>query len=58
MPAGEIAGHALAGQGAREQSADATLAWRAPTTTEGGGGHDEEGGVRVGKGGFTCGTQP
>ena len=38
MPAGEIARHALPGQGAREQSAGATLAGRAPTTTEGGGG--------------------
>ena len=38
MPAGEIARHALPGQGAREQSAGATLAGRVPTTTEGGGG--------------------
>ena len=37
MPAGEIARHALPGQGAREQLAGATLAGRAPTTTEGGG---------------------
>ena len=38
MPAGEIARHALPGQGAREQSAGVTLARRVPTTTEGGGG--------------------
>ena len=38
MPAGEIARHALPGQGAREQSAGVTLAGRVPTTTEGGGG--------------------
>ena len=38
MPAGEIARHALPRQGAREQSAGATLARRAPTTTGGGGG--------------------
>ena len=38
MSAGEIARHALPGQGAREQSAGVTLAGRAPTTTEGGGG--------------------
>ena len=38
MPAGEIATHPLPGQGAREQSAGATLAGRAPTTTVGGGG--------------------
>ena len=37
MLAGEIARHALPGQGAREQSAGATLAGRVPTTTEGGG---------------------
>ena len=36
MPAGEIARHALPGQGAREQSAGVTLAGRVPTTTEGG----------------------
>ena len=36
--AGEIARHALPGQGAREQSAGVTLAGRVPTTTEGGGG--------------------
>ena len=44
MPAGEIARHALPGQGAREQSAGATLAGRAPTTTEGGGGSAVSGG--------------
>ena len=38
VPAGEIARHALPGQGAREQSAGVTLAGRVPTTTEGGGG--------------------
>ena len=38
MPAGEIARHALPGQGAREQLAGVTLAGRVPTTTEGGGG--------------------
>ena len=38
MPAGEIARHALPGQGAREQSAGVTLAGRVPTTTGGGGG--------------------
>ena len=38
MPAGEIARHALPGQGAREQSAGVTLAGGVPTTTEGGGG--------------------
>ena len=37
VPAGEIARHALPGQGAREQSAGVTLAGRVPTTTEGGG---------------------
>ena len=47
MPAGEIARHALPGQGAREQSAGVTLAGRVPTTTEGGGG----GGGRRGVGG-------
>ena len=38
MPAGEIARHALPGQGAREQSAGVMLAGRVPTTTEEGGG--------------------
>ena len=38
VPAGEIARHALPGQGAREQSAGVTLAGRVPTTTGGGGG--------------------
>ena len=38
VPAGEIAGQAVPGQGAREQSAGVTLAGRVPTTTEGGGG--------------------
>ena len=38
VPAGEIARHALPGQGAREQSAGVTLAGRVPTTTERGGG--------------------
>ena len=38
MPAGEIARHALPGQGAREQLAGVTLAGRVPTTTGGGGG--------------------
>ena len=47
MPAGEIARHALPGQGAREQSAGVTLAGRVPTTTEGGGG----GGAMVWRGG-------
>ena len=47
MPAGEIARHALPGQGAREQSAGVTLAGRVPTTTEGGGG----GGFRLLSGG-------
>ena len=47
MPAGEIARHALPGQGAREQSAGVTLAGRVPTTTEGGGG----GGAVVWRGG-------
>ena len=44
MPAGEIARHALPGQGAREQSAGVTLAGRVPTTTEGGGGAPWSGG--------------
>ena len=51
MPAGEIARHALPGQGAREQSAGVTLAGRVPTTTEGGGGGRrgvEGGGARGG----------
>ena len=47
VPAGEIARHALPGQGAREQSAGVTLAGRVPTTTEGGGG----GGAMSGGGG-------
>ena len=38
MPAGEIARHALPRQSAREQSAGATRAGPAPTTTEGWGG--------------------
>ena len=38
VPAGEIARHALLGQGAREQSVGVTLAGRVPTTTGGGGG--------------------
>ena len=61
MPAGEIARHALLGQGAREQSAGVTLAGRVPTTTEGGGGGAVEwrgGGVRVEEGGATCGSHP
>ena len=45
MPAGEIARHALPGQGAREQSAGVTLAGRVPTTTEGGGGPPWSGGI-------------
>ena len=52
MPAGEIARHALPGQGAREQSAGVTLAGRAPTTTEGGGGGGRRG---VEGGGGACG---
>ena len=48
MPAGEIARHALPGQGEREQSAGVTLAGRVPTTTEGGGGG---GGFRLLSGG-------
>ena len=46
MPAGEIARHALPGQGAREQSAGVTLAGLVPATKEGGGGkrHGVEGG--------------
>ena len=44
VPAGEIARHALPGQGAREQSAGVTLAGRVPTTTEGGGGRLRVGG--------------
>ena len=44
MPAGEIARHALPGQGAREQSAGVTLAGHVPTTTEGGGRRGVEGG--------------
>ena len=52
VPAGEIARHALPGQGAREQSAGVTLAGRVPTTTEGGGGG---GGRRGVGGGGACG---
>ena len=50
MPAGEIARHALPGQGAREQSAGVTLAGRVPTTTEGGGGRRGVGGGGGGAG--------
>ena len=55
VPAGEIARHALPGQGAREQSAGVTLAGRVPTTTEGGGGRRGVGGggARVEEGGVT-----
>ena len=63
VPAGEIARHALPGQGAREQSAGVTLAGRVPTTTEGGGGGGAPwcggggggggGGARVEEGGVT-----
>ena len=67
MPAGEIARHALPGQGATEQSAGVTLAGRVPTTTEGGGGGRRGvgapwcgggGGGRVEEGGVTCGRHP
>ena len=60
VPAGEIARHALPGQGAREQSAGVTLAGRVPTTSEGGGGAVEwrGGGARVEEGGATCGGYP
>ena len=65
VPAGEIARHALPGQGAREQSAGVTLAGRVPTTTEGGGGGGAPwigggggGGARVEEGGATCGSYP
>ena len=51
VPAGEIARHALPGQGVREQSAGVTLAGRVPTTTEGGGGAMSGGGVRAQGGG-------
>ena len=53
VPAGEIARHALFGQGAREQSAGVTLAGRVPTTTGGGGGAPwcGGGGVRAHGGG-------
>ena len=53
LPAGEIARHALPGQGAREESAGVTLAGRVPTTTEGGGGAPwcGGGGVRAHGGG-------
>ena len=51
MPVGEIATHALPGQGTREQSAGATLAGRAPTTTGGGGRRDEGGGGGCVRGG-------
>ena len=50
VPAGEIARHALPGQGAREQSARVTLAGRVPTTTEGGGGGGGRRGVEGGGG--------
>ena len=57
VPAGEIARHALPGQGAREQSAGVTLAGRVSTTTEGGGGAGAPwsggGGARVEEGGAT-----
>ena len=56
MPAGEIARHALPGQGTREQSAGVTLAGRVPKTTEGGGGGAPwcvGGGARVEEGGAT-----
>ena len=61
VPAGEIARHALPGQGAREQSAGVTLAGRVPTTTEGGGvppsvcGGE---GARVAVRGTTCPCDP
>ena len=60
VPVGEIARHALPGQGAREQSAGVTLAGRVPTTTEGGGGRRGVGGGggRVEEGGATCGSHP
>ena len=59
VPAGEIARHALPGQGAREQSAGVTLAGRVPTTTEGGGGGAPwcgggGGCARTEEGGATC----
>ena len=52
MPAGEIARHALTGQGAREQSTGVTLGGRVPTTTEGGEG------ARVAVRGTTCPCDP
>ena len=59
MPAGEIARHALPGQGAREQLAGVTLAGRVPTTTGGGGGRrGVGGGAHVEEGGATCGSHP
>ena len=63
MPAGEIARHALPGQGAREQSAGVTLAGRVPTTTEGGGGGGSAfclggEGARVAVRGTTCPCDP
>ena len=61
--AGEIARHALPGQGAREQSAGVTLAGRVPTTTEGGGGGGSAfclggEGARVAVRGTTCPCDP
>ena len=61
--AGEIARHALPGQGAREQSAGVTLAGRVPTTTEGRGGVPPSGlggggGGRVAVRGTTCPCDP
>ena len=59
MPAGQIAGHALPGQGAREQSAGVTLAGRVPMTTGVGGGAPWSwGGGRVKEGGATFGSHP
>ena len=64
VPAGEIARHALPGQGAREQSAGVTLAGRVPTTTEGGGGGGSTfrpgggEGARVAVRGSTCPCDP
>ena len=59
MPAGEIARHALPGQGAREQSAGVTLAGDDDRGGGGGGGGVEwGGGGRVEEGGATCGSHP
>ena len=61
VPAGEIARHALPGQGAREQSPGVTLAGRVPTTTEGGGGSAfclGGKGARVAVRGTTCPCDP